>query len=62
MRRAQFCLLKWWPKFKSGGQRDHQRNCGWQPEILDNFPSERGKILNFQYRNWPTEEDIELED
>ena len=49
------------PKFKSGGQHDHQHNSGWRTEILDNFPSER-KILIFQYQNWPTEEDIKLED
>jgi hypothetical protein len=54
--RAQFCLLKWWPgrpNFKSGGQGDHQRNWGCRPEIFQS---------NFQYQNWPTEKDIELED
>ena len=35
------------PKLKSGGQCDHQRNWGWQPEILDKFPSERGRYLTF---------------
>ena len=34
-------FLFWRPKFKSGGQHDHQHTCnwGWRPEILDNFPS-----------------------
>jgi len=47
----------WRPKFKSGGQHDHQHNWGWRPEILDNFPSERGKYwtiskLAYRRKHW----------
>ena len=33
-----------WPKFKSGGQH----NWGWRLDILDNFPSERGKYWTWR--------------
>ena len=39
----KFCF--WQPKFKSGGQRDHQRNWGRRPEILDNWIQEMAIFL-----------------
>ena len=46
---TKFCF--WWPKRKSGGQRDHQHNWGWWPEILDNFPSKRAKYWTWRLKS-----------
>jgi len=49
------------PKAAVAAEKNVKRQFQDSKDLETWFSRERKKILNFQYQNWPTEEDIELE-